>query len=119
MVPFVFNSRALANVPLNLCFEHALPALQTRKASTLKEPKELHPDDHKQHNFHVFVCAVKGEFLSGEWSGEVIQLGYASQIKGLNKKYQLNFQPPFLDVFKINTFHKSQQQNCSQVRQDS
>lgn len=88
---------------------------------TLRELKELHPDVHIGHKVPVFGYAVKvhGEFLSGDRGGEVIQLGYANQIKGLNEKHPLNFQPHFLDVFKISTVHKSQQLNCSQVRQDS
>ena len=44
---------------------------------------------------------MKEELLFVEKSGEVVQLGYAKQMKGVNKKYQLNFQPLFLDVFRM------------------
>lgn len=44
MVPLVFNSTILAYVPLNPCFDQTTPSLLSkhRRASTLKEPKELH-----------------------------------------------------------------------------
>ena len=112
MVPLVFYSTTLAYVPLNLCFDQTTPSLLSkhRRASTLKEPKELHLMT--IHNTTLIsMCVVKGEFLSGERGRKVIYLGYANQIKGLNKKYQLSFQPLFLDVSKISTFHKSQQLN--------
>ena len=57
-----------------------------------------------------------------ESGGGVIQLGYTNQRKGLNEKYQLNFQPLFLDVSKgarhwIRTLHKPRQ--LQPARQDA
>lgn len=68
MVPLIFNSTTLAYVPLNLCFDQTTPSLLSkhRRASTLKEPKELHLDDHTQYNFNLCVCGERRTPFWGE-----------------------------------------------------
>lgn len=61
---------------------------------TLKELKEPHPDHRAQHNFNLCVCVVKGELPFVEKSGEVIQLRYANQMKGVNEKISAAFSAP-------------------------
>lgn len=107
MVPFVFNFTTLGYVPLNPGFDQTTSSPQSkhRRASTLQDLKERIPMRWPFTTQPESLCVVKGKFLLVGRSGEAIQLGHATQVKGVSEGNPLNFELLFLDVFKACLAH--------------